>query len=124
MSVLSTMSEVNSSGFQASPPSNPLLNGRCWRLAPALSGSAIRSTTWISLAAGAPRSNCIRHAAWCTCIPASSPTGTDRRFWDVPATRDLTRRACFDCHSNETTWPWCAEVAPFSWLIQRDADGG
>jgi mono/diheme cytochrome c family protein len=44
--------------------------------------------------------------------------------WDLPATRDLTRRACFDCHSNETPWPWYADVAPLSWLIQSDVDGG
>jgi hypothetical protein len=26
-------------------------------------------------------------------------------------------RACRDCHSNETTWPWYSNVAPFSWLV-------
>jgi len=27
------------------------------------------------------------------------------------------KRACFDCHSNQTRWPWYSWVAPFSWLI-------
>jgi mono/diheme cytochrome c family protein len=36
--------------------------------------------------------------------------------WDSPETRALAVRACFDCHSNDTTWPWYSEVAPFSWL--------
>jgi hypothetical protein len=44
--------------------------------------------------------------------------------WDSAATRALARRACFDCHSNLTTWPWYSNVAPSSWLVQRDVDGG
>jgi mono/diheme cytochrome c family protein len=44
--------------------------------------------------------------------------------WDTPTTRDLARRACFDCHSNETLWPWYSNIAPLSWLIQRDVDEG
>ncbi len=30
------------------------------------------------------------------------------------------RRACYDCHSNETRWPVWAYVAPVSWLVVRD----
>lgn len=44
--------------------------------------------------------------------------------WDSPQTRELAVRACFDCHSNETRWPWYASVAPFSWLVQRHVDHG
>jgi mono/diheme cytochrome c family protein len=44
--------------------------------------------------------------------------------WDSPQTRELAARACFDCHSNETQWPWYSNVAPASWLIQRDVDEG
>lgn len=40
--------------------------------------------------------------------------------WDSPETRALARRACFDCHSNETVWPWYSRVAPVSWLVTRD----
>ena len=42
--------------------------------------------------------------------------------WDSPRTRELAKRACFDCHSNETRWPWYADVAPFSWVVQRDVE--
>lgn len=42
--------------------------------------------------------------------------------WDHPRTRELAKRACFDCHSNETRWPWYAKVAPFSWVMRRDID--
>jgi hypothetical protein len=44
--------------------------------------------------------------------------------WDSPRTRELAKRACFDCHSNETRWPWYAHVAPFSWVMQRHVDIG
>jgi Haem-binding domain len=30
------------------------------------------------------------------------------------------KRACFDCHSSETRWPWYANVAPASWLLASD----
>ncbi len=30
--------------------------------------------------------------------------------------QDLATRACMNCHSNETTWPWYAYIAPSSWL--------
>ena len=29
----------------------------------------------------------------------------------------LIKNACYDCHSNNTNYPWYAEVAPFSWWI-------
>ena len=44
--------------------------------------------------------------------------------WDSPQTRDLAKRACFDCHSNQTVWPWYSNLAPVSWLTQRDVDEG
>ena len=33
--------------------------------------------------------------------------------------KSILRRACYDCHSNETTWPWYSHVAPASWLIRN-----
>ena len=44
--------------------------------------------------------------------------------WDSPQTRAYAVTACFDCHSNETVWPWYSNIAPFSWLIQHDVDEG
>lgn len=40
--------------------------------------------------------------------------------WDSPATRQLAKRACFNCHSFETVWPWYASLAPASWLVSHD----
>ena len=44
--------------------------------------------------------------------------------WDSPRTEELARRACFDCHSNETVWPWYSNVAPVSWLLTQHIGGG
>lgn len=44
--------------------------------------------------------------------------------WDSPQTREIAQRACFDCHSNDTDWPWYSNVAPVSWLVQHDVDEG
>jgi len=44
--------------------------------------------------------------------------------WDSPETRALAQRACFDCHSNETVWPWYSNIAPVSWLVYHDTEEG
>ena len=57
------------------------------------------------------------------CDHANPPVRQEPR-WDRPETRALAVRACFDCHSNETVWPWYSNVAPVSWLTQWDVDEG
>ena len=54
----------------------------------------------------------------------TNPPVVKEPAWDSPQTRELAKRACFDCHSNETVWPWYSNVAPVSWLNQRDVNGG
>jgi len=54
----------------------------------------------------------------------TNPPVTGDPQWDSPQTRELAKRACFDCHSNETVWPWYSNIAPVSWLIQHDVDEG
>ena len=36
----------------------------------------------------------------------------------------VLKRACMDCHSNQTVWPWYSYVAPMSWLVERDVRRG
>ncbi len=50
----------------------------------------------------------------------TNPPVVQEPNWDSTTTRDLAKRACFDCHSNETVWPWYSNIAPVSWLVQRD----
>lgn len=54
----------------------------------------------------------------------SNPPITQEPKWNSPRTRELAKRACFDCHSNETKWPWYANVAPMSWVMEFDIEAG
>ncbi len=38
--------------------------------------------------------------------------------------RVILTRACYDCHSNETVWPWYSRLAPVSWLLAWDVHEG
>ena len=50
----------------------------------------------------------------------ANPPVVQEPKWDSPATRELAKRACFDCHSNEVVWPWYSNIAPASWLVAHD----
>jgi len=54
----------------------------------------------------------------------SNPPVRQEPPWDSPKTRALAAGACFDCHSNQTHWPWYSNIAPASWLIQHDVSAG
>ncbi len=54
----------------------------------------------------------------------TNPPVTAEPAWDSPQTRATFMRACGDCHSNQTTWPWYSSIAPASWLISRDVQAG
>ena len=51
------------------------------------------------------------------------PVGAVATF-DSPATQTLVANTCYDCHSDQTKWPWYSNIAPVSWLIQRDVNEG
>jgi hypothetical protein len=41
-----------------------------------------------------------------------------------PAVKDALERSCYDCHSNETRWPWYSGVAPVSWWVHYEVEEG
>jgi hypothetical protein len=41
-----------------------------------------------------------------------------------PEVKAVLKRACYDCHSNETIWPGYSLVAPVSWLLAWDVREG
>ncbi len=49
-------------------------------------------------------------------IDRSNPPATAPLAGPAPV-KAVLERACYDCHSNETRWPWYAYVAPMSWLV-------
>jgi hypothetical protein len=61
--------------------------------------------------------------AQCVRLPASNPPV--RGDLVAPAeVKTVLRHACYDCHSNETRWPWYSAIAPVSWVIRRDVAAG
>jgi hypothetical protein len=41
-----------------------------------------------------------------------------------PEVQVVLKRACYDCHSNATVWPWYSYVAPISWYVAHDVNVG
>src|SRR5689334_21978009 len=41
-----------------------------------------------------------------------------------PEVAAIFARACADCHSSKTTWPWYTEVAPISWWLAGHVNDG
>ncbi len=57
--------------------------------------------------------------------PASDPALAITAQLNVPAdVRAILERSCYDCHSNQTVWPWYSAVSPVSWLVADDVREG
>ena len=57
--------------------------------------------------------------------PAFDPAGTIWASTSAPPQIISTfQRSCQDCHSNLTKWPWYSHVAPVSWVVANDVNGG
>ena len=41
-----------------------------------------------------------------------------------PKIMALLKRSCYDCHSNETKWPWYSEIAPISFEVKTHVKNG
>lgn len=57
-------------------------------------------------------------------VSRANPPVIQEPAWDSSQTRALAARACFDCHSNETKWPWYSRLAPASWLVADHVQEG
>ena len=57
-------------------------------------------------------------------VDRTNPPVTQEVTWNSPETRAMAQRACFDCHSNETTWPWYSYIAPISWRVADHVEHG
>ncbi len=54
----------------------------------------------------------------------TNPPTVSEPKWVNPEARALVKEHCFQCHSNETEWPWYSNIAPASWLIAMDVKEG
>jgi hypothetical protein len=56
--------------------------------------------------------------------PVDDSRTIDAHLGRTSAISGVLNRACRDCHSNETVWPWYTEVAPLSWLMSYGVTAG
>jgi hypothetical protein len=54
----------------------------------------------------------------------ANPPVTQAAVFRSAAVNRIVTDSCADCHSNLTKWPWYTNVAPVSWLVKSDVDGG
>lgn len=64
-------------------------------------------------------------------LPAHLPVVSSENPKDIILNNDIPevvqliiKNSCYDCHSNETKYPWYAHVAPFSFLVINDVKNG
>ena len=54
----------------------------------------------------------------------TEPNDINSRHPVPPAVRTVLERACYDCHSNHTRYPWYAEVQPVGWWLNQHVNAG
>jgi len=56
-------------------------------------------------------------------VEKTNPPVTGKIVTDA-AVEGILKKSCYDCHSNETQWPWYASIAPVSFLVAHDVEEG
>ncbi|MBX7152826.1 heme-binding domain-containing protein [bacterium] len=57
--------------------------------------------------------------------PPTDQSKTFQSQMQVPENiASILSKACYDCHSHQTKWPWYSNVAPVSWLLVQDVNEG
>lgn len=57
--------------------------------------------------------------------PPSDPARSFAAVMHPPqAVLQLLEKACYDCHSHATRWPWYADIAPMSWPVRKHVTDG
>jgi len=55
---------------------------------------------------------------------AVTPDDIFVNFQAADSTKQLIRTACYDCHSNNTVYPWYAEIQPVAWWLADHVNEG
>ena len=60
-----------------------------------------------------------------TTNPPVNAADTIAASMEMPPAVDATiKRSCYDCHSNETKYPWYTNVQPVAWWMKNHIDEG
>jgi len=47
------------------------------------------------------------------------------KIYAIPASvQTILQNACYDCHSNNTNYPWYSIIQPMAWMMKRHIDNG
>ncbi|MBS1666369.1 MAG: heme-binding domain-containing protein [Bacteroidetes bacterium] len=47
------------------------------------------------------------------------------KVYVVPSNvQNILQNACYDCHSNNTNYPWYSNIQPMAWMMKRHIDNG
>ena len=57
-------------------------------------------------------------------VPADISTKAENELKAPDEVMTVLKRACFDCHSNHTTFPWYSSIAPVSWFTKHHVEEG
>jgi hypothetical protein len=57
-------------------------------------------------------------------VPAEVPTKAEDELQAPEEVQAILKRACFDCHSNHTNFPWYSSIAPASWFTKMHVEEG
>src|SRR6266487_5330899 len=52
------------------------------------------------------------------------PTDITRKYNLPENVRTIFKNACYDCHSNNTHYPWYSNIQPMGWLLTNDIKDG
>ncbi len=54
----------------------------------------------------------------------ATETALERHFIVPPNVQSVLQRSCYDCHSNNTVYPWYAEIQPVGWWLSKHIRDG
>lgn len=54
----------------------------------------------------------------------TNPPATGKEMKISPEVEPILKRACFDCHSNNTVWPWYSNIMPVKMLLANHVNDG
>jgi hypothetical protein len=57
-------------------------------------------------------------------VGASSAQNITQHFAVPAGVQTILQRSCYDCHSNNTVYPWYAEVQPAGWYLAKHIKDG
>lgn len=56
--------------------------------------------------------------------PAATANDITQAFQVPDSVLQILKTSCYDCHSNNTAYPWYAEIQPVAWWLNHHVDEG